>query len=206
LTIGETDQYNFTDPDSRIMKNSGNQGFDQHYNAQLTVDQPTLLIVSHTLSNHANDQLDALPTIDAISPQVGKPKRVALDAGYFSETTIDGLHTRQIDPYIATGRQAHHTYWQTLLAQSPDPPEADAPLKAKMAYKLQTDDGKAFYRLRKCTVEPVIGIIKETMGFRQFSLRGLTKAAGEWGLVCLAFNLRRLHVLMGAKAVSPTGC
>jgi hypothetical protein len=123
-----------------------------------------------------------------------------------NKSNIEGLHTRQIDPYIATGREAHHSYWQTLLAQSPHPPDADAPLKAKMAYKLKTEDGKAFYRLRKCTVEPIIGIIKETMGFRQLSLRGLTKAAGEWGLVCLAFNLRRLHVLMGTKTVSPTSC
>lgn len=206
MTIGETEQYNFTDPESRIMKNSGNQGFDQHYNAQIAVDQRALLIVSNTVSNHPNDQLDALPTIDAIHSQVGKPKRAALDAGYFSLTNIEGLQERQIDPYIATGRQSHRSFWQQVMAQTPDPPAADAPLRLKMAYKLQTEEGKAFYCLRKCTVEPVIGIIKETMGFRQFSLRGLTKAAGEWSLVCLAFNLRRLHVLMGKKAVSPTVC
>jgi hypothetical protein len=84
-------------------------------------------------------------------------------------------------------------------------PEAASP-KLKMTYKLQTAEGKAVYRLRKCTVEPVFGIIKEAMGFQQFSLRGLTKVAGEWSLVCLAFNLRRLHGLMGKKSVSPTGC
>lgn len=188
------------------MKNSGNQGFDQHYNAQIAVEQRALLIVSNTLSNHPNDQLDALPTLDAIHPSVGKPKRAALDAGYFSLTNIEGLQERQIDPYIATGRHSHHSFWQRLLAQTPDPPAVDASLKSKMAYKLQTEQGKAFYRLRKCTVEPVIGIIKQTMGFRQFSLRGLTKAAGEWSLVCLAFNLRRLHSLLGKKTVSPTGC
>jgi Transposase DDE domain len=93
-----------------------------------------------------------------------------------------------------------------MLSQQADPPAAAATLKAKMAYKLQTEKGKAFYRLRKCTVEPIIGIIKETMGFCQFSLRGLTKAAGEWNLVCLAYNFRRLHGLMGLKGVSPTGC
>jgi Transposase DDE domain len=86
------------------------------------------------------------------------------------------------------------------------PPAADASLNVQMAYKLNPEAGKAICRLRKCTVEPVFGIIKETMGFRQFSLRGLTKAAGEWCLVCLAFNLRRLHRLMGKPSLSPTGC
>jgi hypothetical protein len=92
------------------------------------------------------------------------------------------------------------------LSQEADPPAAEATLKVEMVYKLQTEEGKAFYGLRKCTVEPIIGIIKETMGFRQFSLRGLMKAAGEWNLVCLAYNFRRLHGLMGLKSVSPTGC
>lgn len=178
------------------MKNSRDQGFDQHYNAQVAVDQGTVLIVSTTLSNHPNDQLDALPTVDAIDPRLGKPKRAAFDSGYFSSPNIQGLLSRDIDPYIATGRQPHHTSWQALLAQLPEPPAEDASDKVKMAYKLKTEAGKAVYRLRKCTVEPVIGTIKEVMGFRQFSLRGLTKAAGEWCLVCLAFNLRRLSVLM----------
>jgi Transposase DDE domain len=188
------------------MKNSGNKGFDQHYNGQIAVDQQALLIIANTLSNHPNDRLDALPTVDGIDLRVGKPKRAALDTGYYSVTNIEGLEERQIEPYIATGRYSHQAYWQTMLSQQVDPPAAAATLKAKMAYKLQTEQGKAFYRLRKCTVEPIIGIIKETMGFRQFSLRGLIKAAGEWNLVCLAYNFRRLHGLMGTKCVSPTGC
>jgi len=185
------------------MKNSSNQGFDQHYNAQIAVDQKSGLIIANTLSNHPNDQLDALPTIDAISPRVGKVKRAALDAGYFSVSNIDGLQARNIDPYIATGRQSHEAYWKTQMAEVP---AEDAPPKSKMKYKLNTKQGKAFYRLRKCTVEPVIGIIKETMGFRQFSLRGFLKVAGEWNLVCFAFNLKRLHRLMHMEIISPTGC
>ena len=188
------------------MKNSGNRGFDQHYNGQIAVDQQALLIISNTLSNHPNDQLDALPTVDGINLRVGKPKRAALDAGYFSVTNIEGLEARQIEPYIATGRYSHQAYWQIVLSQPSDPPVAAATLKAKMAHKLKTDEGRAFYRLRKCTVEPIIGIIKETMGFRQFSLRGLMKAAGEWNLVCLAYNFRRLHRLVSIKSVSPTSC
>ena len=188
------------------MKNSGNKGFDQHYNAQIAVEHQALLIIANTLSNHPNDQLDALPTVDGIDLRVGKPQRAALDTGYFSVTNVEGFESRQIEPYIATGRHPHQAYWQIMLSQQPDSPVADATLKALMSYKLQTDEGRAFYRLRKCTVEPIIGIIKETMGFRQFSLRGLTKAAGEWNLVCLAYNFRRLHGLMGTKSISPTGC
>src|SRR3990172_9270404 len=192
----DQDQYNFTDPDSRIMKNSTDEGFDQHYNAQAAVDQGSLLIVASTLSNHPNDKKEAEPTLDAISPQVGKPQAVALDNGYFSEANAGGLEARGLDPYIATGREPHHLSWQTFFDTRPEPPPADASRKLKMAYKLQTEIGQAIYRLRKCTVEPVIGIIKEVLGFRQFSLRGLVAAAGEWCLVCLAFNLKRLHVLL----------
>jgi len=192
----DKDQYNFTDPESRVMKNSTDEGFDQHYNVQTAVDQGSLLIVAATLSNHPNDKKEAEPTLDAIPPQMGKPKAAALDNGYFSEANIEALEKRSIEPYIATGREPHHQNWQAFFAEQPAPPPADASLKVKMAYKLQTAIGQAIYRLRKCTVEPVIGIIKEVLGFRQFSLRGLVAASGEWCLVCLAFNLKRLHVLL----------
>jgi transposase len=190
------DQYNFTDLDSRMMKNSTDEGFDQHYNAQVAVDQTSLLIVATSLSNHPNDKQEAKPTVNAISPRVGTPDAAALDNGYWSPDTIKALEERGIDPYIATGREPHHLSWETFFAQQPAAPPADASLKVKMAYKLQTELGRAIYRLRKMTVEPVIGLIKEVLGFRQFSLRGLGAAAGEWCLVCLAFNLKRLHVLM----------
>ncbi len=192
----DKDQYNFTDPDSRIMKNSTDDGFDQHYNVQAAVDQGSLLIVASALSNHANDKREAEPTLAAISPHVGTPAAVALDNGYFSPATFQACAQRGIEPYIATGREPHHQTWQTFFDQQPQPPAPDASPKVKMAYKLQTEIGQAIYRLRKCTVEPVIGIIKEVLGFRQFSLRGLAAAAGEWSLVCLGFNLKRLHTLM----------
>jgi len=194
----DKDQYNFTDPESRIMKNSTNDGFDQHYNVQAAVDQDCLLIVATSLSNHPNDKREAEPTLDALSPRLGKPSAAALDNGYFSEHNILVFEKRSIEPYIATGRQAHHKNLNTLLENPlPAPPEDATPLE-KMAYKLSTEIGQAIYRLRKCTVEPVLGIIKEIMGFRQFSLRGLKKVAGEWCLVCLAFNLKRMHSLMTA--------
>lgn len=196
----DKDQYNFTDPDSRIMKNSTDKGFDQHYNVQVVVDQDSFLIAAHSLSNHPTDRNEAIPTLDAIAPEVGIPEAGALDAGYFSESNVAEMEQRGIDPYIATGRDSHYKSWRMRFAELPDPPPEDAPPLVKMAYKLRTEIGQEIYKLRKSTVEPVIGIIKEIMGFRQFSLRGLAAAAGEWCLVCLAFNLKRLHVLLAGQA------
>ena len=192
----DKDQYNFTDPESRIMKHSSSEGFEQDYNAQIAVDQTSLLIVGESLSNHPTDQREAEPTLDAIPAEIGPPDAGALDNGYFSESNIAACERRGIEPYIATGRDGHHPSWQQRFAALPDPPAADASARVKMAYKLKTALGKAIYGLRKCTVEPVIGIIKEVLGFRQFSLRGEQAASGEWCLVCLAFNLKRLHTLL----------
>jgi transposase len=193
------DQYNFTDPDSRVMKNSRDKGFDQHYNVQVAVDQDSFLIAAHSLSNHPTDRNEAIPTVDAISPEVGRPAAGALDAGYFSESNIAEMEQRGIDPYIATGRDSHYKSWRMRFAELPEPPPEDATPMVKMAYKLRTEIGQEIYKLRKSTVEPVIGVIKEAIGFRQFSLRGLAAVAGEWCLVCLTFNLKRLHVLLAGQ-------
>jgi len=163
----DTDQYNFTDSESRIMKNSTDGGFDQHYNAQIAVDQGSLLAVGSTLSNHPVDTYEAVPTLDAIPPRIGQPKAAALDNGYFAPKNIKDFEARGIDPFIATGREPHHKSWQERFAETPEPPPAEASPIVKMAYKLQTEIGKAIYGLRKSTVEPVIGIIKEVLGFRQ---------------------------------------
>jgi transposase len=206
----DKDQYHFTDPASRIMKNSTNRGVDQHDHAPLATNQDTLLIVGHTLSNHPNDQGELEPTLEAIPAGLGTPSAAALDNGYFSAANIERLQVRGIDPYIATGREPHHHGGRKYFAENPAPPPDEASPTGKRAYQLQTEIGKAIYRLRQCTVEPVIGIIKEILGFRQFSLRGLSAAAGEWGWVCLAFNLKRLHTLtkdqITALTISPTGC
>ena len=191
----DKDQYNFTDPTSRIMKNSTNGGFDQHYNVQIAVEQDNLLVVGNTLSNHPVDTYEAIPTVDAIPSEIGRPQAAALDKSYFAAKNVHEFEVRGIDPFIATGREPHNKSWRKRFAQTPEAPPDDASLIVKMAYKLQTEIGKAIYGLRKSTVEPVIGIIKEVLGFRQFSLRGLDAAAGEWCLVCLAWNLKRLHKL-----------
>src|SRR5688572_27869004 len=142
----DDDQYNFTDPESRIMKNSTNAGFDQHYNAQVAVDQDSLLIVGHSLSHHANDQAEVAPTVDAIPPAVGTPAAAALDQGYFSAANITTLEGYGIEPYIATGREPHHPGWAAYFAAAPAPPAADATPKEQMAYKLRTAVGRAIYR------------------------------------------------------------
>src|SRR5215468_6720329 len=126
------------------------------------------------------------------------PRSGRLLPEHWTMATLAPRERRGIEPYIATGRDPHHPSWQQRFAPSPDPPPEDASAQVKMAYKLKTALGKAIYGARKCTVEPVIGIIKEVLGFRQFSLRGITAAAGEWCLVCLAFNLRRFHALSWA--------
>ena len=191
----DKDQYNFTDPESRIMKAASSGGFEQAYNAQVAVDQESFLIVACSLSNHPNDKAEAEPTLAALPPDLGTPQAAALDNGFWSEKNLAALEARHIEPYIATGREPHHKSWQERFAAEPAPPAEDASPQVKMAYKLRTEIGQAIYRLRKCTVEPVIGIIKAVLGFHQFSLRGLDAADGEWALVCLAFNLKRMHAL-----------
>jgi hypothetical protein len=162
------------------------------------VDQQTLLIVGWALSNHPNDSQEAEPTLEAIPSAIGTPEAAALDTGYIGPATLLACAKRSIEPSIATGRDPHHPRGPQRFAPLPEPPPEDASSQVKMAYKLKTVLGKAIYGARKCTVEPVIGIIKEVLGFRQFSLRGIAAAAGEWGLVCLAFNLKRFHTLSWA--------
>lgn len=153
------------------MKNSANTSVDQHYNVQVANDQESLLIVAHTLSNHPNDKQEAIQTLSAISPEVGKPKAAAMDNGYFSQTNIQACEALGIDPYIATGREPHHLDWHTFFQEQPEPPAADASPKVKMAYKLQTEIGQAIYRLRKSTVEPCAGYLAHPSVFLIFRMK-----------------------------------
>src|SRR5207247_1342259 len=143
------DQYNFTDPESRIMKNPTNAGFEQDYNAQVAVDQGSLLIVGWALSNHPNDSQEADPTPAALPSAIGTPEAAALDAGYFGPATLQACAKRGIEPYLRTGRDPHHLSWQQRFAPLPDPPPEDANAQVKMAYKLRTALGKAIYGARK---------------------------------------------------------
>jgi hypothetical protein len=140
--------------------------------------------------------------VDSIPTRLGKPGAAALDNGFFSRANIEAFDRRGIEPYIATGGDPHHRSWQERFGGSPTPPAEEASPKVKMAYKLRTEIGRAIYAARKSTVERVIGIIQEVLGLRQFSLRGEVAAAGEWGPVCPAFNLKRLHSLTSGRPLS----
>ena len=187
------DQVNFTDSESRIMPTSGG-GFEQAYNAQASVDMDTMLIVSNHISQNPNDKQEvepALVQLNQLPETLGRVERAALDSGFFSEDNAQRLAENEIEPYIVCGRQSHNLTLEERLATAPAPPENPDVLTA-MKYRLKTEVGKQFYAQRKSTVEPVFGIIKEVMGFRRFLLRGLKAVTGEWTLVCIAFNLKRL--------------
>ena len=198
---GDKEQYNFTDPESRVMKEGASGAFEQSYNVQVAVDAASLLIMGQRVTNHPNDKQELIPTLLAIPEEVGQPEVALADAGYYSEANVRDCQERGVDPYIATGRGSHYQPLEERLAElrgrePPALPEAATP-KERMAHKLRTQQGRAIYRLRKMTVEPVFGIIKEALGFRRFSLRGMEKAAGEWTLVCIGYNLKRLFSLQG---------
>lgn len=180
-------QDNFTDPESRIMKTS--QGFDQCYNGQIAVDEASQMIVATGLTNCAADNGELLPLIDQTHTALGEqPNEVLADAGYRAEATFQTLETRQITGYISLGREG-----------KPDTtPNPAHEATQRMATRLASEVGRVRYRRRKAIVEPVFGWIKDVLGFRRFSLRGVVKARGEWNVVCLAVNLKRFHRLQMA--------
>jgi len=193
----DKDQYNFTDPESRIMK--GADGFVQGYNAQAAVEPEMLLIVGQSVTEAVNDKKQLEPMVEAIEQQSGqRPKALLADNGYCSEENLAGLESveqpeRQIEGFIATGKQKHGEH-RMPCKRGPLP--KDATRVDRMKRKLQTKVGKAIYAARKCVVEPVFGQIKQARGFRQFLLRGKEKVKGEWALVCLTHNILRLHAVL----------
>ncbi len=177
----EKAQDNFTDPESRIMKSSG--GFEQCYNTQAAVDEETQMIVATGVTNNAADNRQLLGMIDAVQENLEHPpEQVVADAGYKSEENFEGLEEREIDGYISLGREG----------RDPEPSE-NLPATLRMFKKLGTEAGQTVYRRRKVIAEPVFGWVKQVLGFRTFSLRGLEKVEGEWDLVCLALNLKRMN-------------
>lgn len=190
------DQINLTDEESRIMKVAGG-GFEQCYNAQAAVAGESMLVVATGLTQAGNDKEQVKPMLEVIATlpaTLGKVTDLLADTGFFSKGNIAACEEAKIEPFIAVAREDHHPGWRERFAE-PEPLEADATPMQKMAHKLKTRTGRKLYALRKQTVEPVFGIIKSVMGFRQFLLRGLKKVTGEWNLVCLAWNLKRMAVL-----------
>ena len=180
-TPKDTDQENFTDPDSRIVKTK--DGYQQGYNAQTAIDDECQIIVATTLSNTAPDNRQLIPVVDAATKNVGVvPGRVIADTGYKSEENFCALEKRRIKGFIALGRK------DPAAGEDDD----DLPATARMRQSMKTKRGRTEYRARKHIAEAPFGWIKRTLGFRSFSLRGLANVAGEWSLVCTAMNLRRM--------------
>jgi transposase len=191
-----TDQINLTDEESRIMPVAGG-GFEQCYNAQAAVAAGSLLIVAQNVVQAVNDKQQIEPLLDQIDKlpdELGEVNTLLADTGYFSAANVAACADAGIDPLIAMGRQPHHPPVGERFGPDPSPPENPTPAEA-MAHRLKTREGRDLYALRKQTPEPVFGIIKSVMGFRQFQLRGIDKVRGEWSLVTMAWNLKRMFVL-----------
>ncbi|MEJ2080602.1 MAG: IS1182 family transposase [Acidobacteriota bacterium] len=179
-------QDNFTDPDSRIMKSKGS--FEQCYNAQIAVAEGSQLVVATAVTQSAGDNPQLLPVIERAATNTGRqPERVLADAGYRDEKSLERLEREGIDAYVSLGREGK------AVSQEP---AAGAEATQRMRVKLESEAGRAIYRRRKGIVEPVFGWAKERLGFRRFSLRGFERVSGEWDLVCLAVNLKRLNTLL----------
>ena len=191
-----TDQINLTDEESRIMPVAGG-GFEQCYNAQAAVAAGSLLVVAAEVVQAPNDKQQLTPVLSKLAglPEaLGKPDTLLADNGYFSEANVQACVAGGIEPLIALGREAHHPCLAERFAAAPPAPDDPTPVEA-MAYRLRTPRGRALYALRKQTPEPVFGIIKSVLGFRQFLLRGLAAVGGEWRLVTMAWNVKRMFAL-----------
>jgi transposase len=192
----DKDQVNLTDGESRIMPVSRG-GFEQAYNAQAGVDTESLLVVAAHISQNPNDKQEIKPVLEALGQlpeELGGVTKLIADNGYYSEGNAELCDGEKITPYISVGREKHN---QPLLErfQEPQPLPEGASVLERMEHRLKTKEGKAIYARRKSTSEPVFGIIKAVMGFRSFMMRGVELVSGEWNLVCIAWNLKRLHVL-----------
>jgi len=207
-----SDQYNFTDPESRIMKAGSGQHFEQSYNAQAAVEVDSRLIVGERVSQAPNDKEQLVPTVAAIAQPVESVAVVLTDSGFYSEAAVQRVErTAEGQPsgttvYAALEKKEHHRTVSDLeKKQEPSVPAPGASIDEVMTYRLQTTAGRARYKLRQQTVEPVLGIIKSVLGYRQFRLRGLQKVELEWRLVCLAYNLKRLHLMSAGLKMAAQG-
>ena len=194
-----TDQINLTDEESRIMPVAGG-GFEQCYNAQAVVAEGSMLVVAGDVVQAPNDKQQLEPILaktGALPEELGKVETLLGDNGYFSEANVKACEAAKIEPLLAMGRDPHHPSLSERFAGAPAAPENPTPVEA-MAHRLQTPEGKKLYALRKHTPEPVFGIVKSVLGFRQFLLRGLDNVKGEWSLVTMAWNLKRMFTLKAA--------
>ena len=191
-----TDQVNLTDEESRIMKTSGG-GFEQCYNAQASVEHDSRLIVHQHVTQNGNDKQEITKTLQWFTqyPKL-KPPVLLADAGYFSETNIKLCEENNMTPYISFGKEQHNQPLEERFKEADPLPEDPTPAE-RMKHRLQTKEGKQIYAQGKSTVEPALGIMKQIIGFRQFLLSGFENAKGEWNLLCIAYNLKRMHTIGG---------
>jgi transposase len=195
-------QRNFTDPESRIMKDSATGSFEQSYNAQIAVDGQAQIIVAATLTQAANDKQQLVPVLAEVKTNVGRlPEKVTADSGYFSTAAVTSEALSSVDLYVTPDRSKQTEELAELPAASPPPFELDQDVIARMREKLKTEIGRATYKQRKMIVEPVFGQVKEVRGFRRFSFRGLQKNEAEWSLICLTHNL--LKLFRGKSCLQP---
>jgi transposase len=199
------DQLNLTDEESRIMPISGGS-FEQCYNAQAAVDTQSYLIVITDVTQHTNDKAELLPALEALEElpdSLSSPERILADAGYYSEANVSACEEAGLEAFIPTRREAHyHDVMEGLKPVESDVPATES-ASERAKQRLSTQLGKEIYAKRKCTIEPVFGVIKAVMGFRQFLFRGLSQVKQEWKLVCLAWNMKRLHK-MTQKGLDPS--
>ena len=193
-TPNDKDQVNLTDDESRIMPVSGG-GYMQAYNGQASVEHDSRLIIHQHLTQNSNDKQEVVPTFKWYTKHPNlKPKDFLADAGYFSETNIKLCEDENVTSYISFGKEHHNQPLETRFKEEETLP-SNPTIIEKLKHRLQTKEGKQIYSTRKSTVEPVFGIIKHVIGFRQFMLRGFQKAKGEWNLACIGYNLKRLHIM-----------
>lgn len=200
------EQTNLTDPDARLMRKNKREGYTQSYNSQAVVDaEGSQLIVGQRVSTCASDSGEMEADLESIPETLGQPTTALADCGYVNKEAFErlGEERPETELYVSVHREDAHAerrYDYRPLDRIKPPKTITDPVLVAMQDKLKTAEGKAIYRKRACTVEPVFGVIKGAMGFRQFLLRGLKKVSGEWNLVCLAYNLKRLHTLRQAAA------
>ncbi|MFM9886992.1 MAG: IS1182 family transposase [Burkholderiales bacterium] len=195
--VRPTDQINLTDADSRIMPATG-KGFEQSYNAQAAVDTESMLVVAIDMAQVAVDKQQLAPMLKVLAglpKELGSVEQLLADNGYFSAANVETCVAAKIEPLLAAGRDGHHPHWEDRFTEPP-PLLEPASAVERMKHRLKTLDGRKVYGLRKETVEPVFGIIKSAMRFRQFLLRGLASVRGEWTLVTMAWNIKRMAVMV----------
>jgi transposase len=196
--VRPTDQINLTDADSRIMPATG-KGFEQSYNAQAAVDTESMLVVATDMAQVATDRQQVEPMLEVLAglpEELGSVEHLLADNGYFSAANVARCVEAKIEPLLAAGRDEHHPHWEHRFTEPPPLAEAASAVE-RMKHRLKTRKGRKLYGLRKQTVEPVFGIIKSAMRFRQFLLRGLASVRGEWTLVTMAWNIKRMAVMAG---------